>query len=338
MKTYHYNATTNEVGECSAKYKCPLNSDHFNTVAEAQHYGEQLNTKQTLPKPLRKRNQSNNSTQHALTAWTEFEESKNFINPDGISNLGLDTTPQDAKPELLDSGYYDSHEILGELQKDKLTHESYKHFGFKGSNALFDYPSKDFLDQIENESKNELQPLTRKEKFTLSLYSSQEFKNINPVLNGQKSIHELDDDVDTFIQRIGVLDQAIAKGPGKQRKVYRGDSHLSQIDDFHEGEGNRNIHSWVDENRTLGSTVSFSSYVSTTPNVESAKTYLGTQKSGVIYEIQTSKGINLSSISGYGDEHEVLLPRESTYVVVGVQKPRDDIAIVQLVENHSKTS
>src|SRR5699024_4041978 len=52
---------------------------------------------------------------------------------------------------------------------------------------------------------------------------------------------------------------------------------------------------------------------------------------GLVYEILTPEGINITDKSHYTTEHEVVLPRDSKYIVAGVQKSQNGGACVQLV-------
>jgi hypothetical protein len=63
---------------------------------------------------------------------------------------------------------------------------------------------------------------------------------------------------------------------------------------------------------------------------------------GILFEVLTPEGVNVTSVSEYKSECEVLLPRNQTYVVVGhktiIDKyyPEDNKKVVQLVAINSK--
>lgn len=127
------------------------------------------------------------------------------------------------------------------------------------------------------------------------------------------------------------------KSPKKQRIVYRGivnESHIIQ--------SSRDVDSWIKEHGQLGQTLTFNSYTSTTASVDRARSISGKDSSGMIFEILTPEGINVTSVSEYKDEKEILLPRNQTYVVVGHKTIVDEYGpefnqkVVQLVAINSK--
>jgi hypothetical protein len=69
----------------------------------------------------------------------------------------------------------------------------------------------------------------------------------------------------------------------------------------------------------------------------------GNDSSGMLFEILTPEGVNVTSVSEYRSEREVLLPRNQTYVVVGHKEivndedyPEYNQKVVQLVAINSK--
>lgn len=69
----------------------------------------------------------------------------------------------------------------------------------------------------------------------------------------------------------------------------------------------------------------------------------GNDSSGMLFEILTPEGVNVTSVSEYRSELEVLLPRNQTYVVVGHKEivndedyPEYNQKVVQLVAINSK--
>lgn len=129
------------------------------------------------------------------------------------------------------------------------------------------------------------------------------------------------------------VDSAFSKAAGKQRIVYRGE-RLS-ADHFGEHE---NVREYVANELALGSKVSFKGVQSTSTDRNSARRYCGGYETdGIMYEIRTPSGINITAVSSFDYEQEVLLPRNSQYRVVGVHYTDGATrsatnAIIQLVE------
>lgn len=82
-----------------------------------------------------------------------------------------------------------------------------------------------------------------------------------------------------------------------------------------EGSDAGGVRKFVEENYTLGQEVKFDGYQSTTASPAVGAGYASGH--GILFEIKTSSGLNASSISHYDMEQEVVLPRDSRYMVVG---------------------
>jgi hypothetical protein len=131
------------------------------------------------------------------------------------------------------------------------------------------------------------------------------------------------------------LDSALSKGAKTQRIVYRGVSLGSPIFD-----GYTSARQYVKENLSLGSVIEFSAYQSASAHAGVGHAYAerGTGN-GIIYEILTPEGINITDVSDVIIEREVLLPRNQRYTVVGThtmmtgsyEPGRSSVSIVQLV-------
>jgi len=103
------------------------------------------------------------------------------------------------------------------------------------------------------------------------------------------------------------------------------------------------VDNWLADHGQLGQTISFSSYTSTSSCISVARNMSGNDSSGMLFEILTPEGVNVTSVSEYRSEREVLLPRNQTYVVVGHKEivndedyPEYNQKVVQLVAINSK--
>lgn len=110
------------------------------------------------------------------------------------------------------------------------------------------------------------------------------------------------------------LDEALDKGPKVQRKVYRAIQGHVRFDGMKPKD-------WVDENIEIGKEIVVDGYQSTSPKINGIDYWL--KDDTVLYEISTPEGLNVSKLSHHGYEQEILLPRDSRYVVVGVDKNVD---------------
>lgn len=99
------------------------------------------------------------------------------------------------------------------------------------------------------------------------------------------------------------------------------------------------VDNWINNHGRLGQTVSFSSYTSTSTCISVASRM---SNEGILFEILTPEGVNITSVSEYTSEREVLLPRNQTYAVVGHKTivdeyyPECNVQVVQLVAINSK--
>lgn len=111
-------------------------------------------------------------------------------------------------------------------------------------------------------------------------------------------------------EAVNTLDSVMMKSPkDKERIVYKGMRFGN--------DGIENARVWVDKNMVVGGEVTFDGYQSTSLSYDVANNTYADNDDAVIFEIKTSEGVNISSLSSYPEEQEVLLPRNSTYKVVG---------------------
>lgn len=111
-------------------------------------------------------------------------------------------------------------------------------------------------------------------------------------------------------EAVNTLDSVMMKSPkDKERIVYKGMRFGN--------DGIENASVWADKKMVVGSEVTFDGYQSTSLSYDVANETYADNEDAVIFEIKTSEGVNISSLSSYSEEQEVLLPRNSTYKVVG---------------------
>lgn len=247
-----------------------------------------------------------------------------------------------------------SHKIFSSISKDDLSNlneNSWKKFGFKGHNF------NRFHDLSDNEtlknrldSQKVLSSLTEEEKESITFFSSSAFRDFNRVMYKRKPVDKSKED--EYKSIMNDLDNAIEKAPRVDKIVYRGlsgtasmfeedfvnmENLFSDIDDLDDDEldsffNNDKVDEYVRDNLNLGSEIEFSGYQSTSFSPSVASDYA---TGGILFEIKTPQGLNISSISNFSSEEEVLLPRSSRYKVVGVQKDEYQASnakyIVQLI-------
>lgn len=101
-----------------------------------------------------------------------------------------------------------------------------------------------------------------------------------------------------------------------QRTVYRGANRIGE----------------VAANHKIGEKIKFDGYASTTYDINVASSF--GSGAGVIYEIKTPAGLNIVRNSEYDHEVEVLMPRNSQYIVVGKKKTNfggNDVSVIQMI-------
>ena len=242
--------------------------------------------------------------------------------------------------ELVDNGYFADQITQGVINYSNLNEKSYTLFGFGEVDHKGFYRDRKFTAAvIEDLSGLELSEVTPEEERALNYFTGESYEWINKTLyDGAEPPEEGEEDDGeeafagdnfyptqnwkTLDRTVSLIDSAMKKAPKKQRIVYRGMSPSNPL--FVEMSGGsindpHVIGKWVDDNLTLGQEIKFDGYQSATPEYRSAAEYAGYDGS-LVYEILTSEGINVCSISEYPTEREVLLPREARYMVVGVHK------------------
>lgn len=290
-----------------------------------------------------------------------------------VSSLGV--SARYCAGYLAEYGYFARKQISGLVDYTKLDENSYKEFGFQDPSVEREHRLR--LDEIKRISAAELKPLTFGEKSALNFYTKSTYSWINKALfaNGSPVLLEARDDEATpqfsnenkefdpqkhsvtdasrrsaellrvFTERV---DSAMSRAPLQQRVLYRGIKYTHEA--FHNYDWDDDfVENYVEENYPLGREVRFDGYQSTSMDAGIAAGFAS--RRGLLFEIRSASGLSVSSISNAGAEEEVLLPRDSRYMIVGVHKKVDyktadayrksnptipNITVVQLVEIDEK--
>ena len=283
----------------------------------------------------------------------------------------LNITYQKQSGNLVKAGYLAPHYVRGVINYNNLDEESYLAFGFQNPHESPDgyQPIGLPVRTMRKLSEIELRKLHSIEKLAAKFFTSNHYDWFNNILYGRNTeLPEPDESYKKFAKQgygifdgdkqedahetfnipskyrtketvdkiCSVLDDALSHGPKRQRILYRGKKGYSSI--FNKA---GSVSDWVDQNMPLGKEVVFDGYQSASPCFDIARQYSG--RVGLIYEILTPEGVNVTDISQYENEREVILPRQARYVVVGVHKNvkckgdyKGRTTIVQLVAINEK--
>ena len=190
--------------------------------------------------------------------------------------------------------------IQGKIETHKLNNESYKKFGF--TEWTDDgYPDGLSTDEEWEQSKKECENLDEETIEAIKGYSDRYTEWFNEKVYSQEYKND-----EKLSHQVNLIDKALNK-KAEQRVLYRGVS----ID---------NAEKYSINNLQLGETVDFKGYQSTSTNPIIAGNFTNMDKHGILFEIITPQGVNITSISSVSHESEVLLPRNSRYIVVGKQE------------------
>lgn len=259
------------------------------------------------------------------------------------------------------------------IRAETLNPKSYLEYGFKDSKNKNNYHHSDVRNETESikESQKDLTLVSNLERKALTYFSTENFDWINeatyenkklPNVKGSKanfgegeietiitSVKEGEQFAENpyvtpktertyqaFTETVNTLDSALEKAPRrKTRLLYKGVNAGS-------GMGKSlTVQQWLTKEAKLGNTITFKGYQSTSESYETASETYARDNQSVIFEIRTPEGLNISSISSYPEEQEVLLPRNGRYIVVGRRDyvPRSrgrKTTIVQLVAVNEK--
>lgn len=191
-------------------------------------------------------------------------------------------------------------DIQGKIETHKLDNKSYKKFGFtEWEND--GYPDGLSTDEEWEQSKTECENLDEETIEAIKAYSDRYTEWFNEKVYSQEYKND-----EKISKQVNLIDEALNRKT-EQRILYRGVS----ID-------NAEKHSL--NNVQLGETLNFQGYQSSSTNPIIAGNFTNMDTHGILFEIITPQGLNITSISSVSHESEVLLPRDSQYVVVGKQE------------------
>jgi hypothetical protein len=277
------------------------------------------------------------------------------------SELGL--TVNKVTGGFVEGKYVQPQIIDGVIDYTKLDENSYKAFGFNEvkttageSHKLKSTEDKSerneetgyMMHTLEELSQAELKDMSPEQRAALRMFTSNEYEWINASLYAKKDFRLSESDPEHQPYFVGAklepnahygstshtpemlrevvthMDAALENAPRVQRLVYRGMSPGNAA--FKQTStpapyDKTNVEHWMDENIVLGKEMVFDGYQSSSMDGHVAMDYSGS--GGVVYEILTSEGANVVSVSEYDHENEVILPRNSRYMVVGVHRGVD---------------
>jgi len=254
-----------------------------------------------------------------------------------VNSLGISTT--NYRGYLVDSGYIDATQVSGQINYNKLTEESYKEFGFQEPGET--RKGGLTLDELKQLSGAELEAASHGEQSALSLYTTSAYNWINGALYAKtpnlRSLGAYEQSNKIYFPEEGYgpysepvpeclkqvaekMDSALLKNAGDQKTVYRGMKFWHEAFDSALPE-DETVAAYVKQNYSLGQEVVFDGYQSASYSPAMGGSYAG--ENGLIFEIKTSSGLNVSKISNYDLEREAILPRNSRYMIVGIHNKVD---------------
>jgi len=347
MKKYHINSK-GDVKPCNATQRvCRFGGDdtHYSNFEEALKVAEKQNESDNNTQPMTiKKDTKNSHKKKVYNSRLNVEYTKNLDN---------------------EEGYFNELVVSGKVDYTKLDNKNHRELGFlehesnSSGNAKI-IKKKSFMSQSgifklgEKEAK-----LTSEEWDAVNEISTDSYEWINGALYSDNPHDLLEDNgvSPKFLDELTKnIDSALSKGPKQQRTLYRGVRKDSRV--FTSDNKKVAVSEWVENNLKVGEEIVFDGYQSASPNPDVAMDYAGGAElsmvgslrkkglasDGLLYEIITPEGLNISSISDFPEEQEVLLPRKSRYVVVGVEKANvicdkkgvADTTVVRLMAMNSK--
>lgn len=241
---------------------------------------------------------------------------------------------------LINEDYMDAKQVYGKVDPSKLNKDSAYLLGFPESYRKLEG---DAVSHNRNLAWRE-EPESPSEITAIQLYSSYTGNWVNACLHGDEEALanqkgrkvSLRDDVNEYpdwedekdipddmknprtLKTItDSLDKTIKeRSLPYQRTVYRGANRIGE----------------AAANHKIGEKVRFEGYASTTYDINIASGF--GSSAGVIYEIKTPAGLNIIRNSEYDHELEVLMPRNSQYIVVGKKQANfdgQDVSVIQMI-------
>lgn len=217
-----------------------------------------------------------------------------------------------------------------------------------GFQKLHETRSGAYYTDYDRLSRDDLKTFTVDEKQTFKFYSSNNFKWVNSYLydsgnhmpegdSNDRSIYDIK--IESLSQQeveanptqyqakeaIKALDKALLHTADEARILYRGQSVAG---DHLKGKTAAEVHAYVDATYKIGHEVEMKGYTSATPSALTALRYsitednMGGKPEGLLFEMKTKKGVNITSASLYAREAETLIPRDTKWKVVAVHKSK----------------
>jgi hypothetical protein len=352
---------------CRKNRRCPSYSDPVAIAARNARRRERYHARK-----LEKASQESNTSGivASRTFDGEFQGESGDILFKSVStenNQKLNLTVDKHNGALVQLGYFADKTFHGVINYKDIDESSYMEFGFGKMPFKRQCFSRRMIptNRVIELSKQEVTKLSLPEQVAARFFTTNEYEWFNGALHGDETclveivegnartefVNDYSDvhyimsfniplemrTKETVRNTCKVLDSALEKGPKINRIVYRCVDAESKF--IRQAGG---LEKWMSENIALGKELKFDGYQSSSVDLEVAKTYVGSD-GGLVFEIMTPEGVNISSISDFLDEKEVLLPRQSRYVVVGVHNDlrmessgSGPISVVQLVAINDK--
>jgi hypothetical protein len=280
------------------------------------------------------------TSEHPLYSKFKAPKGKTLYEAAGeeeVNSLGITTA--NYRGYLVESGYIDAIQVSGQINYNKLNETSYKEFGFQEPSEI--RRGGLTLNELKELSGAELEAVSHGEQSALTLYTTSAYNWINGALYAKSpnlrtpGEYEQPNKIyfpeegygpyseptpDCLKQTVEKMDSGLLKNAGDQKTVYRGMKfwHEAFESDLPEDE---TVAAYVDKHYSLGQEVVFDGYQSASYSPAMGGSYAG--ENGLIFEIKTSSGVNVSKVSNYDLEREIILPRNSRYMIVGIHKKVD---------------
>lgn len=166
-------------------------------------------------------------------------------------------------------------------------------------------------------SRAELEHLTEEHRTAINEFSSQKYKAVSKALY-KGGLDDAEEESASQIRNIITgIDAAFMEAPLKNRVVYRG----VQKDETHLLKAG-NTQNYVAAAYSEGNFITIDGFQSTTVDPRVAADY-SSEEGGLMFEMVSLSGMNISDSSQYAGECEVLLPRKTHWKVVGVHEDAD---------------
>lgn len=324
MKTrYHINPETMRPNICRAEEpeSCPYFNEetgtpapHFNSKPEAREYVERVMEKEHGETTTIFKGDKSSNISPFLQNYLKQERGE-VVSEETLDGLRFRRYSPLSGGEL--DGHFTSDVVVAGNIKDFNFAQPgiHKNFGFKGSEIEMGYketPPFIATENLDGLSEDELKAI---KGFTAE---TDDYVNLNNLLYKGYSLEEMEIGLRTLGQD---LESALNKAPKFQKIVYRGvdsDSSLFSPGNLQGRTLKERVSEYVATEYKIGSTVNFKGFQSASAASMMGELWSGSD--GVFFEISTPEGLSVRNATGYiAIEEEVILPRDSEYVVVGKQ-------------------